>query len=110
MREHLAPPHWSPIPGDDAKWDSGYERTAFFLNWLEDRYGDGTVQELNYWMDDRNGQWDEKLFKSVVGRKVEKLWIKYREDGGGKFPELKTAHDSAAGIRDGMGQVRIGSK
>ena len=38
LRASLAPPHWKrSTPSDSDKWDAGYERTAFFLDWIEVR-------------------------------------------------------------------------
>lgn len=73
LRAELAPPHWRKSGGDD--WDAGYDRTAYFLAWLEDRYGDGTVQELNARM--LGVEYDERIFKRTTGRPVRKLWRIY---------------------------------
>ncbi|VDB84182.1 unnamed protein product [Peniophora sp. CBMAI 1063] len=77
LRAGLAPPHWAPGKRSD-KWDAGYGTTALFLDWIETRYGDGTIAELNAALDDK--EWDEKLFKELTGRKVEKLWGKYLDE------------------------------
>ena len=67
------PPHWKRRGGDD--WDAGYETTGYFLAWLEERYGDGTVRDLNERM---NGvPYDAITFKEITGRPVEKLWKLY---------------------------------
>jgi len=71
------PPHWSP---GGSKWDAGYQVTAYFLQWLTERYGEGTVPELNELMKD--APYDEHIFKSVTGRKVDKLWKLYKEHLG----------------------------
>lgn len=72
----LIPPHWKPTGGD--KWDAGYQTTAYFLDWLEERYGRGTIQALNQSMRDR--EYEEIIFREVTGRRVEKLWRFYCED------------------------------
>jgi len=54
------------------------------LDWIEERYGKGTVRELNEGMRER--EWDDGMFKEVTGRKVEKLWkmyCAYLEGGNG---------------------------
>ena len=79
----LAPPHWRE--GRGATWDAGYEATGFFLDWIEERYGYGTVAELNSLM--RTRAWDEGIFKELTGRKIEKLWKLYREFLDGKKVE-----------------------
>jgi hypothetical protein len=69
----LSPPHWKREGGD--KWDAGYQTTAYFLDWIEQRYGEGTVAELNLAM--KNGEYDDAIFKDATGRKVGKLWKLY---------------------------------
>lgn len=74
LRSGLAPPHWRP---DGSHWDAGYDTTAYFLQWLTERYGEGVVQEINEFMKD--ALYDESIFKTVTGRKVNKLWKLYKE-------------------------------
>ena len=83
LRAGLAPPHW--IEGRGDKWDAGYESTGYFLDWMEDRYGYGTVAELNGILKDR--PWDELMFKELTGRKIKKLWKLYKEHLGQPLPE-----------------------
>jgi len=73
LRAGFTPPHWTRTGGD--KWDAGYQTTGYFLDWIENRYGKGTVQELNEGIKER--EWDEKMIKEVTGRKVGKLWKIY---------------------------------
>ncbi|KAF8913224.1 hypothetical protein CPB84DRAFT_1841612 [Gymnopilus junonius] len=73
LHEGLAPPHWKKTGGD--KWDAGYDKTAYFLDWIENRYGDGTIRELNGWMKDK--EYDHQVFKELTGRPVHKLWTIY---------------------------------
>lgn len=42
----LGAPHWRRGAVPD-RWDQGYERTAYFLDWLEGRFGRGTVRRMN---------------------------------------------------------------
>ncbi|KAL0951752.1 hypothetical protein HGRIS_008424 [Hohenbuehelia grisea] len=74
LRAQLGAPHWKRSAGE--KWDNGYERTAFFLDWIEGRYGDGTIRELNERVRD---DYNERIFKETTGRKVAKLWRLYCE-------------------------------
>ena len=71
----LSPPHWKREAGE--KWDAGYQTTAYFLDWIEGRYGDGSIRELNEGMKDK--EYDEHIFKDVTGRKISKLWKLYKE-------------------------------
>ena len=95
LRAGYAPPHW--VEGRGTSWDAGYEATGFFLDWLEERYGYGTVQELNGVLGKR--PYDEIIFKELTGRKIDKLWKLYREhlEGGG-------GGDSDGGSKPGSGE------
>jgi hypothetical protein len=74
LRERLDPPHWKRTPGET--WDAGYEKTGYFLDWIEERYGTGTIRELNASMKDTI--YREAVFKDLTGRPVWKLWNIYR--------------------------------
>ncbi|KAI0893866.1 BSP-domain-containing protein [Annulohypoxylon nitens] len=77
LRSDLAPPHWNRdrVPG---RWDAGYDATAFFLEYLEQRFGEGTVRQLNEKL--RKEVYEEKLFwTELVGRPVEQLFEDYKE-------------------------------
>jgi Peptidase of plants and bacteria len=93
LRAGFVPPHWSP--GGD-KWDEGYHVTAYFLQWLTERYGEGTVPEINELMKD--ARYDERIFKTVTGRKVSKLWKLYKEhlgEGSGGGTSFITSESDA---------------
>ncbi|KAL5348131.1 hypothetical protein ACLOAV_006611 [Pseudogymnoascus australis] len=73
LKADLAPPHWKRT--GEGKWDAGYERTGFFLEWLEQRRG-GTVRRMNEWL--RGTKYEEARFwREVVGGEVEGLWAEY---------------------------------
>ncbi|KAI0026887.1 hypothetical protein K488DRAFT_30560, partial [Vararia minispora EC-137] len=74
LRAGLAPPHWTPGRRADG-WDAGYATTGLFLDWLERRYGGGTVAALNAAL--AEGGWDEGVVEGVTGRKVGRLWEIY---------------------------------
>lgn len=79
LKAGLSPPHWRKRSGGD--WDSGYERTGYFLEWLEDTWGQGSVMSLNSSLKDKKyveGVFWEKLF----GKRVEKLWNDYESSLG----------------------------
>ena len=74
------PPHWKAGTGD--KWDAGYESTAYMLEWIDAKYGFGTVRNLNLTMRDR--EYEDRMFKELTGRKISSLWKDYKaflEDG-----------------------------
>ncbi|EON97687.1 putative pbsp domain-containing protein [Phaeoacremonium minimum UCRPA7] len=72
----LSPPHWRRETS--GKWDGGYQHTAYFLEYLEDRFGSGTVRRLNEKL--RTQRYEEKGFwTELLGRPVEQLWGDYVE-------------------------------
>lgn len=72
----LSPPHWKREAG--GKWDGGYQHTAYFLEYLEGRFGEGTVRRLNEKL--RIQKYDEKTFwVELLGEHVTKLWEEYGE-------------------------------
>lgn len=74
LRAGLAPPHWKRHAEGD--WDAGYERTAYFLEYLESRFGEGTVRRLNEKL--RTQRYEEKPFwTEILGRSVQDLWTDY---------------------------------
>ncbi|KAI1105151.1 BSP-domain-containing protein [Jackrogersella minutella] len=85
----LAPPHWNrdQVP---SKWDVGYQGTAYFLQYLEDRFGGGTVRRLNGKL--RKEKYSEKAFwTELVGRPVEQLFEDYKATISKGEDEKKTA-------------------
>ncbi|TLS26953.1 hypothetical protein PpBr36_04670 [Pyricularia pennisetigena] len=74
LRCGLSPPHWEKDL--DGSWDRGYQHTAYFLDYLERRFGDGTVRKINEGL--RARKYEEKRFwTEMVGRPVEQLWGDY---------------------------------
>ncbi|EPS45306.1 hypothetical protein H072_693 [Dactylellina haptotyla CBS 200.50] len=69
------PAHWHPGSGDN--WDDAYERTGYFLLWLEKQYGPQTVPRINAWMKDK--YYSDQLFVDLFGEKPEDLFKKYKE-------------------------------
>ncbi|EGN97607.1 hypothetical protein SERLA73DRAFT_92786 [Serpula lacrymans var. lacrymans S7.3] len=79
-----APPHWQAAGGD--RWDAGYDRTAYFLDWIEKHNGEGTVQKINQLMKDR--KYTEYVFIEATGHGVDKLWKMYCALLDKKSPKL----------------------
>ncbi|KAJ9133764.1 BSP-domain-containing protein, partial [Coniochaeta hoffmannii] len=81
----LEPPHWKRET--KGRWDGGYQHTAYFLEYLEGRFGEGTVRRINERL--RGRRYEEKEFwTGLLGRPVEQLWGDYvekvrREEGEG---------------------------
>lgn len=83
LREGLAPVHWERRV--DESWSQGYDKTAYFLDFLEKNKGEGTVRSIFTWLrsdefidfaylDDHIGQ--------VVGVNVAEAWDEYRDSLG----------------------------
>jgi hypothetical protein len=71
----LSPPHWKRET-KGKKWDGGYQHTAYFLEYLEGRFGAGTVRAINERL--RSRKYEEKEFwTGLLGRPVEQLWEDY---------------------------------
>lgn len=74
IKAGLAPPHWKKA--GEGEGDAGYDRTAYFLEYLEARYGEGTVGKLNEKL--RTDEYQTKRFwTELLGRPVEQLWLDY---------------------------------
>ncbi|KFH40795.1 hypothetical protein ACRE_085060 [Hapsidospora chrysogenum ATCC 11550] len=76
LRSRLSPPHWKRQAGE--RWDAGYQTTAYFLDYLEVRFGRGTVRRLNEYL--RTHRYvHEEMWEAVLGRGVEDLWSEYAD-------------------------------
>ncbi|KAG5969208.1 hypothetical protein E4U57_000075 [Claviceps arundinis] len=75
LRCDLAPPHWKKVVPE--KWDAGYQHTAYFLDYLEHRFGSGFVRRLNEKL--RVDKYDEKTFwpELTCGTTVGDLFKEY---------------------------------
>ena len=68
------------------EWDGGYQHTAYFLEYLEGRFGEGTVRKINEKL--RLHKYEPKPFwTELLGRPVEQLWGDYVENVAGKALE-----------------------
>lgn len=78
LKANLAPPHWRKAPSTQ-DWDAGYERTAYFLEWLEEQKGgQGFVVKLNQALKDDGWKGDE-MVKEVAGDGWEGAWKRYQK-------------------------------
>ncbi|KAB5540416.1 peptidase of plants and bacteria-domain-containing protein [Coniochaeta sp. 2T2.1] len=95
----LEPPHWKRET-KGGKWDGGYQRTAYFLEYLERRFGRGTVRRVNEAL--RRGRYGEKEFwTGLLGRPVEQLWGDYVEQVEREEGREKGATGDLDGPMDG---------
>jgi hypothetical protein len=76
LNANLSPPHWKKEA--TGKWDAGYQHTGYFLEYLEQRFGKGTIRRMNEKL--RIHRYEEKRFwTELLGRPVEQLWGDYSE-------------------------------
>lgn len=95
LRCDLAPPHWNR-KDTGTKWDGGYQHTAYFLAYLEQRFGEETVRKVNETL--RTRRYEEKAFwTGLVGRPVEQLWDDYKEESKKQGASVETSKKEGAG-------------
>jgi hypothetical protein len=76
LKAGYAPPHWKRH--SDGNWDSGYERTGYFLEWLEEEHGHDIVRKINEGL--RGCTYEEdKFWNNCCGKSVRRLWDDYRD-------------------------------
>lgn len=76
LKAGYAPPHWRRT--GDCDWDAGYERTAYFLEWLEKDHGEDVVRRINQAL--KGCKYDaQKLWHDCCGKSIDRLWKEYRE-------------------------------
>jgi hypothetical protein len=79
LKAGYAPPHWKRHI--DCDWDAGYEKTGYFLEWLEEEHGLDVVRRINEAM--RGCDYDEhKVWHGCCGSGVKELWKKYKKSVG----------------------------
>ena len=99
MKAGLGAAHWNPWPAGKRtrgeKWDEGYQKSAWFLEWVEDTVGGvGSIGRLNEAM--RKEEWDDgKIWERVMGKSVKDCWKRYEDDWDG----LNKKHESQHGHR-----------
>ncbi|KAL7915927.1 hypothetical protein GGI35DRAFT_10960 [Trichoderma velutinum] len=71
---NLSPPHWKQEVRED--WDAGYQHTAYFLEYLEQLFGHGTVRRINEKL--RASKYAEDVFWiELFGKEVKDLFEDY---------------------------------
>ncbi|KAJ7837422.1 plant basic secretory protein [Mycena olivaceomarginata] len=100
LRTNLCPPHWRRAPGPKDKWDAGYQTTAYFLDWIEERSGRGAIRALNKALKDE--EYDEKIFVVIGAEPVRDLWRHFKaelgvEDREGEEEEEKEEKEGGGG-------------
>ncbi|KPI43371.1 uncharacterized protein AB675_7134 [Cyphellophora attinorum] len=93
LKAGLAPPHWTKGHSHKTrgeKWDEGYAKTAWFLEWLEEDgdeksvskgkgRGKGAVSRLNARMGEKGRVYGDgkEFWEGLFGVGVEELWAEY---------------------------------
>ena len=100
LRAGLSPPHWKKV--FDCDWDAGYERTGYFLEWIEKEYGEGSIMRINEKL--RTGKYEEKKFWYALFKSdVHEMWKKYTK-ASGKEPEIDKSNDTREEVKDSAKQ------
>ena len=76
LRAEYAPPHWKQVA--EGEWDQGYQVTGYFLQWLEEKRGKGSVSKINEALRETEYQ-EEDFWTDLFGKKVGALWEEYAE-------------------------------
>ncbi|KAG9516411.1 PBSP domain protein, partial [Aureobasidium melanogenum] len=70
------PPHWKKEAGKS--WDTGYQNTGYFLDWIEKTRGIGSVYMINQAL--YHKKYDNDMFwKDLFDQSVDSLWREYVE-------------------------------
>lgn len=77
----LSPPHWKREVKVDDPWDKGYQHTAYFLQYLEGKFGEGTVRRINERLRSTKEYEEGEFWVSLLGQGVEDLWFEYCASG-----------------------------
>ena len=87
LKVGLDPPHWKrptrkkkkngeDEPEVDQKWDAGYEKTGYFLEWLEEEYGEEKIRKINTSLQDTEYE-EKKFWKEIFDHEIDELWKRY---------------------------------
>ena len=74
LKAGLSPPHWKREAGGE--WDAGYQHTGYFLEWIEENFGEGSVRNINASLQNRKYVEDE-FWHQLFQKNVEELWAEY---------------------------------
>lgn len=74
LKAGLSPPHWKKESG--GQWDAGYQHTGYFLEWIEEKFGQGSVRKINQALKDKQYEEDD-FWQQLFGEKVSYLWKAY---------------------------------
>ncbi|KAF1996634.1 BSP-domain-containing protein [Amniculicola lignicola CBS 123094] len=87
LKANLGPPHWKR--DGDCNWDAGYERTGYFLEWLEKEHGTDIVRKINEGLRECGEYKEEEFWKGCCGSSVKNLWHGYQKSLAGHDKDPK---------------------
>lgn len=70
------PPHWKKEAGKS--WDTGYQNTGYFLDWIEKTRGTGSVYIINQALCHKKYD-NDTFWKDLFDQSVDSLWKEYVE-------------------------------
>jgi hypothetical protein len=83
LKAGLSPPHWNR-KDKPSSWDQGYQHTAYFLEWIEERFGEGSVARINLAL--KGARYKERRFwNRLFGRSIKELFGDYSAVWDEKF-------------------------
>lgn len=104
LRSGLGAKHWDPWPADKKsrgeKWDEGYQKTAWFLVWVEGEVGRNCIGSLNFEMR-RRGWNDGEVWKDIMGEDVKDMWKRYENS----WDEMNRKHEKE---KEGERRMEVG--
>ena len=74
LKAGLAPPHWKKEAGGE--WDAGYQHTGYFLEWIEESFGEGSVRKINATLQIKKYV-EEEFWQGLFQKNVADLWAEY---------------------------------
>lgn len=106
LRANLGPPHWKKEGGGD--WDAGYQHTAYFLDWMESKFGGGSVMRINEHLRDVKYK-EQQFWKDLFDNSVHDLWDEYTQGFGTRVNAsgrvLEEPDGSEVGRRDSVNRI-----
>lgn len=72
----FVPPHWKKDA--DGDWDRGYQNTGYFLDWIEQTKGKGSMYRLNQALSNKDYK-ESHFWSDLFGEDVNTLYGRYRE-------------------------------
>jgi hypothetical protein len=92
LKSNFVPPHWKQE--SDGDWDAGYQHTGYFLDYLENTFGEGSVRKVNESLRGKKYH-DGELWEDLFGKKVDKLWEDYGKQLGEEISKKEQETEEA---------------